>query len=150
MLSGKAHMVCTDLGPTTAYNGVKKAILEHYHVNVHGEKPEMILSPFMDEGAGAHGMGNEGDERWLIPDDGVDRMVNKIAIEHFLNAWIATRNENLGRTQRHWKRWHKHTILPTKAPMAYLPMIGPLLRTLYLSSVIATLRNITATKIAEV
>uniref|UniRef100_A0A1X7T6G3 Uncharacterized protein n=1 Tax=Amphimedon queenslandica TaxID=400682 RepID=A0A1X7T6G3_AMPQE len=33
LLSGKARTVCTDLGTTTDYDGVKKAILERYNIN---------------------------------------------------------------------------------------------------------------------
>ena len=33
LLNGKAKTVCTNIRPTTGYDGVKKAILEHYNIN---------------------------------------------------------------------------------------------------------------------
>ena len=100
LLSGKARTVCTDLGPTTAYNGVKTAILEHYNVNVERSR-KRFRAHVWTKGQEPMDWVTKGiklAKRWLIPGDGgVDGMVNKIAIEHFLNGlpqemriWVAS------------------------------------------------------------
>ena len=101
LLSGKARTVCTDLGATMDYDGVKKAILEHYNVNA-----ERCRRKFRD-----HMWTKDQDptewiskgmklmKRWLTPEQGADQMVEKIAVEQFLNGlpqemriWVTSQN----------------------------------------------------------
>ena len=48
LLNGRGRTVCTDLGTTADYDGVKKAILDHYNIN-----PERCQKQF------AHTVGQE-------------------------------------------------------------------------------------------
>ena len=82
LLSGKARTVCTNLGPTTVHEGVKKAILEHYdiisercrkrfwaHTRTKDQEPVEWIAKI------AKGM--KLARQWLLPDEGVDKVVNK-------------------------------------------------------------------------
>ena len=101
LLKGKARAVCTDLGNKMEYDGVKKAILSHYNVS-----PERCRKQFQ-----AHiwtkdtepnewtAKGMKLMKRWLLPEEGIEQMMDKIAVEQFLHAlpqelrkWVASHN----------------------------------------------------------
>ena len=101
LLNGRARTVCTDLGTTADYDGVKKAILDHYNIN-----PERCRKQFRTHSWTRDAEPNEWVarglklmRRWLHPDEGLDQVLEKIAVEQFLNAlpqelriWVASQN----------------------------------------------------------
>ena len=101
LLNGKARAVCTNLGPSIDYKGVKGAILEHYNIN-----PERCRRGFRaitwtkdQEPTVWITNGMKLLNRWLKLDEGVDQVMNKIAVEQFVNGlpqelrvWVASHN----------------------------------------------------------
>ena len=98
LLNGRARTVCTDLGTTADYDGVKKAILDHYNIN-----PERCRKQFRTHSWTRDAEPNEwvarGLKLMLHPDEGLDQVLEKIAVEQFLNAlpqelriWVASQN----------------------------------------------------------
>ena len=99
LLKGKARTVCTDVGALKEYEGVKKAILSQYSVS-----PERCRKEFR-----AHTWTREAEpnawiakgrklmNRWLLPEEGLEQVLDKIAVEQFINAlpqdlriWVAS------------------------------------------------------------
>lgn len=88
LLSGKARSVCTDLGSTAGYEGVKKAILEHYNVNSERCQKQLKAHRWTkdQEPTGWITKGMKLVKRWLRPEEGEKQMINKVAVEQFLNG----------------------------------------------------------------
>ena len=101
LLSGKAQAVCTTVGLTADYEEVKRAILEHYSIN-----PDHCMKRFR-----AHRWTKDSEpneriaqglkllSRWLKPDEGVEKVIHRIAVEHFQDAlpqelciWVTSHN----------------------------------------------------------
>ena len=118
LLSGKARTVCTDLGPTTDYGGVKKAILEHYNVNSERCRKRFRAHTWTKDQEPAEWVakGMKLAWRWLLPEEGVDKLVNRVAVEQFLNG--------LPQEMRIWVTSHSPE---TPDKVAELPMILPTL-----------------------
>ena len=101
LLRGKARAVCTDLGPTKQYAEVKEAILNHHSIN-----PERCRRQFRElqwtrgkDPSEWVAKGNKLMRRWLKPADGIDKILEQIAVEQFLNGlpqevrvWVASQN----------------------------------------------------------
>ena len=88
LLNGKARAVCTDLGTIMEYDGVKKAILSHYNVN-----PQRCRKQFRAHVWTKDAEPNEWTakgmklmKRWLLPEEVIGQMMEKIAVEQFLDA----------------------------------------------------------------
>ena len=99
LLSGKARTVCTKLGPTVEYDGVKAAILEQYNVNEERCRRRFcgITWTWDQEPMTWITNGLKLLNRWLTADDGIDAIKDKIAVEQFINAlpqglrvWVAS------------------------------------------------------------
>lgn len=100
LLNGKARTVCTDLG-AGEYDQVKEAILSHYNVN-----PERCRKRFRSHVWTRDAEPNEWVakgtklmKRWLLPEQGMDQLLNKIIVEQLLCAlpqelriWVAAQN----------------------------------------------------------
>ena len=99
LLKGKARAVCIDVGAMLNYVEVKKVILSHYSVS-----PERCRKGFR-----AHTWTRDAEpnawvakgkklmNRWLLPEDGMEQVLDKIAVEQFINAlpqelriWVAS------------------------------------------------------------
>ena len=99
LLKGKARTVCIDVGSMMDYEGVKKAILSQYSVS-----PERCRKGFR-----AHTWTRDAEpnawiakgkklmHRRLRPEEGMEQVLNKIAVEQFINAlpqelriWVAS------------------------------------------------------------
>ena len=99
LLKGKARTVCIDAGSMMGYEGVKKAILTQYSVS-----PERCRKGFRahtwtrDAEPNAWiAQGKKLMNRWLLPEQGMDQVLDKIAVEQFINAlpqelriWVAS------------------------------------------------------------
>ena len=99
LLSGKARTVCTDLGSTKAYEELKKAILEHCNVNSERCRKRFRAHIWTKDQEPTEWItkGIKLAKRWLLPEEGVDQVVNKVAVEQFLNGlpqemriWVAS------------------------------------------------------------
>ena len=138
LLSGKARTVCTDLGATMDYDGVKKAILEHYNVNA-----ERCRRKFRD-----HTWTKDQDptewiskgmklmKRWLTPEQGADQMVEKIAVEQFLNGlpqemriWVTSQNpgtpSRVAELMESYETAHSRGSEKTRPKQDYKPSFKP-------------------------
>ena len=88
LLKGKAQAICTNLGNTMGYDGVKKANLSHYNVS-----PECCWKQFR-----AHVWTKDTEpkewtakltklgKQWLLPEEGTEQMIEKIVVEQCLDA----------------------------------------------------------------
>ncbi|XP_019854474.1 PREDICTED: uncharacterized protein LOC109583528 [Amphimedon queenslandica] len=101
LLSGKARTVCTDLGTTTDYDGVKKAILEHYNINTERCRRKFRSHVWTRDQDPTDWIarGVKLVKRWLVPENGMEQVVNKIAVEQLLNGlpqemriWVTSQN----------------------------------------------------------
>ena len=74
LLSGKARTVCTNLVPTTGYDGVKKAFLEHYNINSERCWWQFRALAWTKDQEPAEWItkGMELLKRWLLSEKGVD------------------------------------------------------------------------------
>ena len=99
LLKGKARTVCIDVGTLMDYDEVKKSILSHYSVS-----PERCRKAFR-----AHTWTRDAEpnawiargrklmNRWLLPEEGMEQVLDKIAVEQFVTAlpqelriWVAS------------------------------------------------------------
>ena len=101
LLRGKARAVCTDLGPRKQYEEVKGAILTLHSIN-----PERCRRQFRElqwtrgkDPSEWVAKGNKLMRRWLKPADGIEKILEQIAVEQFLNGlpqevrvWVASQN----------------------------------------------------------
>ncbi|XP_019858603.1 PREDICTED: uncharacterized protein LOC109586823 [Amphimedon queenslandica] len=101
LLSGKARTVCTDLGTTTDYDGVKKAILERYNINTERCRRKFRSHVWTRDQDPTDWIarGVKLVKRWLVPENGMEQVVNKIAVEQLLNGlpqemriWVTSQN----------------------------------------------------------
>ena len=101
LLNGKARAVCTNLGPSINYKGVKGAILEHYNINPERCRREFRAITWTKDQEPTVWITNGIKllNRWLKPDEGVDQVMDKIAVEQFVNGlpqelrvWVASHN----------------------------------------------------------
>ena len=101
LLNGKARAVYTDLGTTTDYNGVKKAILSHFSANPERCRKWFPMHIWTRDAEPNEWIakGMKLMKRWLLPEEGIEQMMDKLAVEHFLNAllqelrtWVASHN----------------------------------------------------------
>ena len=101
LLSGKARTVCTDMGATVDYPGVKRAILEHYNVNTERCRRKLRDHTWTKDQEPTEWIskGMKLVKRWLTPDQGVEQIIEKVAVEQFLNGlpqemriWVTSQN----------------------------------------------------------
>ena len=101
LLNGRARTVCTDLGGTASYDGVKKAILSHYNINTERCRKQFRAHVWTRNAEPNEWVarGVKLMKRWLRPDEGVDKMIEKIAVEQFIDSlpqelriWVASNN----------------------------------------------------------
>ena len=99
LLNGKARTVCTNFGPSTNYKGVKEAILDHHNINLERCQRQFRALTWTKDQEPAEWITNGMKllNRWLLPDEGVDKVVDKIAVEQFINGlpqelriWVAS------------------------------------------------------------
>ena len=99
LLNGKARAVCTDFGPTTDYREVRKAILEHHNVNPERCRRQFRALSWTREQEPAEWVAKVMKlmKRWLLPDIGVNQIMDKIAVEQLINGlpqelriWVAS------------------------------------------------------------
>ena len=90
LLNGKTRTVCTNFGPSTNYKGVKEAILDHHNINPERCRREFQPLTWTKDQEPAewitNGMKLLNTFRWFLPDEGVDKVVDKIAMEQFING----------------------------------------------------------------
>ena len=99
LLKGKAQTVCTDIRAMMDYDRVKKAILSLYSVS-----PQRCRKGFREHtwtrGAEPNAWIAKGKKlmnRWLFPEAAMEQVLDKIAVEQFINAlpqelriWVAS------------------------------------------------------------
>ena len=99
LFKGKARTVCIDVGSMTAYEGVKKAILSQYSVSPERCRKEFRMHAWTRDAEPNAWIakGKKLMNRWLRPEDGMEQVLNKIAVEQFINAlpqelriWVAS------------------------------------------------------------
>ena len=96
LLIGKA---CNNLGPSTNYKWVKEAILDHHNINPERCQWQFWALTWTKDQEPAEWITNGLKllNRWLLPNEGVDKVVDKIAVEQFINGlpqelriWVAS------------------------------------------------------------
>ena len=89
------------MGTTADYDGVKKAILDHYNINPERCRKKLCTHSWTRDAEPKKWVarGLKLMRRWLHPDEGLDQVLEKIAVEQFLNAlpqelriWVASQN----------------------------------------------------------
>ncbi len=99
LLSGKTRTVCTDIGPTMGYAAVKRAILDHYSVNPERSRKDFRALVWTKDQEPTEWIskGMKLAKRWFLPEGGADQMLDKIAVEQFINGfpqelrlWVAS------------------------------------------------------------
>ena len=80
---------------------MKQAILEHYNVNSERCRKQFRAYTWTKDQEPLRWVtrGMKLAKRWLLPDEGVDKMINRIAVEQFLNGlpqemriWVASQD----------------------------------------------------------